>query len=260
MLRPILRHLGLRPRRVLDALPDWLRYRRDRAAFQSMPGANAMPWGDELPILGEWRDAAGNLNAYFFQDRLVARWIHEAGPDRHVDIGSRIDGFIGHLTVFRDVEVIDIRPQPVAIPGVRFHQLDLTRPIDADWIASTDSLSCLHTIEHIGLGRYGDPIDPHGHLTGLAQLKRFVKPGGCFYLSTPVGRERVEFNAHRVFAPATVLSWFDDGWDIDRSAVIDDANQVTESTGAAALFDATCETGVGIVCVRKKINSTTQHL
>jgi hypothetical protein len=68
-----------------------------------------------------------------------------------------------------------------------------------------DSLSCLHAIEHFGLGRYGDPIDPTGHERGIANMALLLKPGGTFYLSTPIGQERVEFNANRVFDPHTII-------------------------------------------------------
>lgn len=251
MLRSLIRHIGLHPRRLLHAGPDWMRFRHDREAFRSMPGADALPWGRELPMLGEWRDASGMPGAYFFQDRVVAQWILESKPERHIDVGSRIDGFIGHLSVFRRVEVLDIRPQPIAIPGVNFHQVDLTKLLDDPWIECTDSLSCLHTIEHFGLGRYGDAIDPRGHLDGLQQIMRLLKPGGLMYLSTPIGRERVEFNAHRVFAPSTVLSWFADGWQIERTAVICDALQTKESPDEAILRNAGCDNGVGIICARK---------
>ena len=61
---------------------------------------------------------------------------------------------------------------------------------------SVESLSYLHTMEHIGLGRYGDPIDPLGYLKGMNELQRVLKPGGKLYLSVLIGQERVEFNAY----------------------------------------------------------------
>lgn len=251
MIRSILRNAGIQPKRWLPALRGWSRYARDRGAFRSMADPADFPWGNELPILGEWEESAATLGAYFFQDQIVARWVYENHPARHVDIGSRIDGFVGHLAVFREVEVIDIRPLPHAIRNIRFHQLDLMREIQPEWIGSTDSLSCLHTIEHFGLGRYGDKLDPEGHTKGLEQLKRMVAPCGRLYLSTPVGLERVEFNAHRIFSSARMLSWFSEGWSVERSAVIDDDLRVTESDGPQALREAGCDTGVGIVCARK---------
>lgn len=68
-----------------------------------------------------------------------------------------------------------------------------------------DSLSCLHVLEHFGLGRYGDPMDPNGYKTGFANLASLLRPGARFYLPTPIGQERVEFNANWAFDPATIL-------------------------------------------------------
>jgi SAM-dependent methyltransferase len=253
MLRAILRNAGIQPRRLGAALRGWRRYVKDRDEFRA-EDVSAWPWGTELPMLTEWDEPAGSLGAYFFQDQLVARWILETGPVRHVDAGSRLDGFIGSLSVFREVEVIDIRPQPLAVRNVRFQQLDLMDALPAEWEESTDSLSCLHTIEHFGLGRYGDPLDANGHLKGLAQLQRMVKPGGRMYLSTPIGPQRLEFNAHRVTAAATLIGWFAAGWEIEKFAVIDDGNRVQESvdwqgTGVGENFG--CALGVGIVAARK---------
>jgi hypothetical protein len=251
MLRPILRNAGIRPGALLRALRGWHRYAADRDAFRRMEGSGSMPWGRELPMLMEWDDSSGTLGGYFYQDLTVAGWIHEAVPQRHVDVGSRLDGFIGHLAAFREVEVLDIRPQPLPVPNVKFHQLDLMRPLPEEWLACTDSLSCLHTIEHFGLGRYGDALDPDGYLKGLEQLAKLVRPGGTFYLSTLVGRERIEFNAHRVYSPRTLMSWFSDGWEIRRTALIDDQLKLTTEEGGCALLEAECETGVGIVAARK---------
>jgi len=103
-----------------------------------------------------------------------------------------------------------------------FHQLDIMQDLPDAWVATTDSLSCLHTIEHFGMGRYGDAIDPLGHEKGLAQLKRMISPGGTLYPSTPIGPQRIEFNAHRIFAASTLVGWFLEGWDIVKFAVIDD--------------------------------------
>lgn len=252
MIRALLRTAGIRPGRWPSLIVDWRRYCRDRAAFQLKSGHTDFPWDGELPILDEWREDSAVLGAYFFQDQIAARWIHSLAPERHVDVGSRIDGFVGHLAVFREVEVIDIRPLRAAIPNIQFHQMDLMGEIPPEWISSTDSLSCLHTIEHFGLGRYGDPVDPDGHLKGLVQLKRIVKPGGRLLLSTPIGPQRIQFNAHRVFSPETLISWFDDRWKIERSAILDDHNRIIESNGAGALRETSCHLGVGIVMARRR--------
>jgi Caenorhabditis protein of unknown function, DUF268 len=239
---------------LLSAVHGWRRYVSDRSTFRRMAGAGAMAWGDEQPMLTEWEESSGSLGPYFYQDLTVAKWIRGDAPSRHVDVGSRLDGFIGNLACFREVEVIDIRPAPAEIPGVRFHQMDLMNELPVEWLQCTDSLSCLHTIEHFGLGRYGDPVNVNGHLQGLARLKQMVAPGGMIYLSTPIGPERIEFNAHRVFAARTLIDWFGDGWEIEKFAVIDDRIRIHENVdwlGPEVIGHFGCNLGVGIVAARK---------
>ena len=99
-------------------------------------------------------------------------------------------------------------PISTSIPGIVFKQADFMQSISLLDAAGgyCDSLSCLHALEHFGLGRYGDPIDPLGHAKGITNMATLLKPGGIFYLSVPIGKERVEFNANRVFDPRTILS------------------------------------------------------
>lgn len=160
------------------------------------------------PCLNDRYEEGGiTKSEYFWQDLLVARKIFEAIPYKHVDVGSRVDGFVAHVASFREIEVLDVRPITSSIPGVVFHRLDLMQPLPIKMLAGyCDSLSCLHTIEHFGLGRYGDPIDPFGYEKGMSNLAALLKVGGILYLSCPLGKERVEFNAHRVFDPRTLIN------------------------------------------------------
>jgi hypothetical protein len=164
------------------------------------------------PCLGDRYKKAGEVRSeYFWQDLLVARKIFKARPEKHVDIGSRIDGFVAHIASFRDIEVFDIRRVDVSIPGVLFRQADVMSDnflsIDPSVKAGyCDSLSCLHAIEHFGLGRYGDRINPDGYLRGLKNLCKLLQKGGSLYLSTPIGKQRVEFNANWVFDPLSIVN------------------------------------------------------
>lgn len=254
MIRAVLRNAGIQPQRILSALRGWSRYVRDRRKYFNLINSQEWPIETEMPMLTEWDDVSGNLGPYFHQDQLVASWIHEARPQRHVDIGSRLDGFVGSVSVFRKIEVIDIRPQPARVKNVTFHQLNLMEQLHTDWIECTDSLSCLHTIEHFGLGRYGDPINVNGHIKGLEQLKRMVSPGGILYLSTPIGPQRLVFNAHRVTAVDTLTDWFNEGWSIEKFAVIDDSDRVRDGIDWRAkerINHFGCTLGIGILAARK---------
>ncbi|MBL8992576.1 MAG: DUF268 domain-containing protein, partial [Spirochaetia bacterium] len=149
-------------------------------------------------------------------------------PKRHIDVGSRIDGFVAHVAAFRKIEVLDIRPQSQKIKNMSFHQADLMSELPAKWIGNSDSLSCLHALEHFGLGRYGDPIDPMGHFKGLRNLLQIVKKGGRLYLSVPIGPQRIEFNAHRVFSVSWILRQIEKNARCERFSYVDDLGDLHE--------------------------------
>ena len=113
---------------------------------------------------------------------------------------------VGVLSAHVPTIFVDYRPLVVRQNGLTCVAADINSLPFSD--RSMSSLSCLHVIEHIGLGRYGDPINADGARRAAEELQRLVDEGGTLYLSTPIGRERVCFNAHRVFAPATILTMF----------------------------------------------------
>lgn len=131
--------------------------------------------------------------------------IFETRPENHVDIGFRVDWFVAHVAKFREIEVFDDGPIKTNIPSVTFEQADLMKPVEG-MAGYCDSLSCLHALEHFGLGRYGDPIDPEGFERGLVNMACLLRENGVFYLSIPIGIDRVEFNAHRVFDPRVIVN------------------------------------------------------
>ncbi len=158
------------------------------------------------PCLHDWYEEGGTTKSeYFWQDLLVARLIYQNNPEKHVDIGSRIDGFVAHTASFREIEVFDVRPISTRIPGIVFKKADFSEYLE-ELQSYCDSISCLHALEHFGLGRYGDTVNPQGFEVALKNVARILKIDGKFYLSVPVGIERVEFNANRVFNPRKVIS------------------------------------------------------
>jgi hypothetical protein len=195
---------------LADALRERYLFWADLWRYRHSKGSDILPFGPLHPCYGDRLAAAGDIAAhYFHQDIWAARRVQRACPARHVDVGSRIDGFVAHCLTFMAVEVVDIRPLRVESAGLKFTRGDaisLSRFADD----SLPSLSCLHAAEHFGLGRYGDAIDPHAHITFMKSLQRVLARGGRLYFSVPVSdRERVEFNAHRVLRPETILAAFD---------------------------------------------------
>lgn len=176
------------------------------------------------PCLDDRYDYAGTLLGHYFQQDIYAAnkiWINK--PNKHVDIGSRIDGFVAHVASFREIEVFDIRILSTDIINVKFVQANLMSD-DFSLVNYCDSVSCLHVIEHFGLGRYNDPIDVNGHIKGLNNIYKLLKKGGKLYLSTPIGKQRIEFDAHRVFSLSYLINLIEPKYKIDSFAYIDDAD------------------------------------
>jgi SAM-dependent methyltransferase len=200
------RIFGLEPRRgfrSLRQLRSFARQRREYLKQGQRGGEELFPMGRLYPCLDDIYMTAGVAKGhYFHQDLHVARKIFQRSPQRHVDVGSRVDGFVAHVASFRDIEVFDIR-ELESLPGITFSKWDAM--YDALPANYADSVSCLHALEHFGLGRYGDTVDYFGHLKGLENLVQVVQPGGVLYLSVPIGPQRTEFNAHRVLSPRYVL-------------------------------------------------------
>lgn len=199
---PLLSALGLPT--TLTGLKHYRTYRDQAREFERLGGRIT----HRFPILTDYTQEAGDAaSGYFHQDLLVASYVFERRPQRHIDVGSRVDDFVTHVAAFREIEVFDVRPlSSTGHPNIKFIQADLMSPRED--LRTADSVSCLHAIEHFGLGRYGDPIDPEGHKKGLANLLKMVSAGGTLYISIPIGRQNeVHFNAHRVFSPTDILTW-----------------------------------------------------
>ena len=185
---------------------------------------NTSGWkiGFTMPSLFDMYEGSGVVSGhYFHQDLLIAQKVFQRQPEKHVDIGSRVETFIAHVATFREIEVLDIRALVSKTPNITFRQCDFTQLPD-DLTEYCDSVSCLHALEHFGLGRYGDTIDINGHLRGFESLYKILKPNGILYLSFPVGAERIEFNAHRVFAIQTPLQWAKDRFELIGFSYVDD--------------------------------------
>ena len=243
------RFLGIDPRQGVRSLRDlprllsqrqlWMEQRKISASSQDFPeGRKWLIPGDNVEPAGA---ASGH---YFHQDLLVASEVYRRNPTRHIDVGSSVYGFVSHVASFREIEVLDVRDLTASWPNIRFTQVDLMSTHEVAQIRPADSVSCLHALEHFGLGRYGDPVNFDGWKTGLSALLSLVSPGGTLYLSVPTSRQqRIEFNAHRVFSIPFLAKHLLEECTLLELAFVDDAGDLhrsvdVHSNEAERSFDA----------------------
>lgn len=139
---------------------------------------------------------------------LIYVWGTGNNAKKHYDIGSRLDGFIAHILAMDiPVKVIDVRPFPIEIEGLETVVADATR-MDGIKDNSVESLSELYLLEHFGLGRYGDEVNPEACFMCFEEIQKKLIQGGCCYISVPIGKNRVHFNAHRIFKAETSIDCF----------------------------------------------------
>lgn len=203
---------GLNPLHLLYSLKNLPGYLSDYLAFRRKAKrlSDSFTVFSCYPCLTDKNEQGGRASGhYFWQDLIVAQRIFSREPSVHLDIGSRLDGFVAHVASFRRLDVLDIRPIKSCIPNVYFVQGDMMDSSLIDRLGQYDSISCLHVLEHCGLGRYGDKLDPLGHVHAAKVISSLISPSGSLYLSVPIGDEKIEFNAHRIFNPNTVLSLFE---------------------------------------------------
>lgn len=235
--------------RALSALP-W--YFRDLRTLAAQLKDSSLPFhiGGYQPCLTDKHSTGGaGKGGYFFGDLLVAQRIFANQPKLHVDIGSRVDGFVTHVATFRTIEILDIRPIESRVPNIKFRRGDLMADLDSSLVDYCDSLSCLHALEHFGLGRYGDPICADGHIKGFDNFHRILQRGGKLYLSVPMGPQRIVFNAHRVFAMDYLLGLIGDKYRIDSFSYVNDNGDLfadVELSPERTRANFSCRTGLAI--------------
>lgn len=171
--RGLLAFRGRRPARFLVRLADARLFLRDATASKSYD------------------------RHYVLHTAWAARVLSESRPSRHVDVASSLY-FVAGISAFVPTMALDIRPAELRLSGLRCRSGSLTAlPFESE---SLESVSCMHVLEHVGLGRYGDPLDYDGDLKAFAELARVVAPGGQLLVVVPVcGEPRIEFNAHRIY-------------------------------------------------------------
>ncbi len=142
---------------------------------------------------------------YIFHTAWAFRKVVENMPMKHIDISSSLY-FSTSLSAILPVEFYDFRPPKIELDNFNAYHADLNHLPFKN--CSQNSISCMHVVEHIGLGRYGDPIDPDGDLKAIDELKRTLKPSGKLLFVVPIGKPFICFNAHRIYTHEQILSYF----------------------------------------------------
>ena len=186
-------------------------------------------WGNKYPCLNDNTGTTPFDAHYIYHPAWAARIVKEINPEKHIDISSTLH-FSTILSAFVKTEFYDYRPATLTLSNLKSSSVDLTNLFFES--NSVESISCMHTIEHIGLGRYGDLLDPEGDFKAIAELQRVTKKGGNLLLVVPLGTPKIQFNAHRVYSFELINNLFHD-FDLNNFSLITDENHFIENADPA---------------------------
>lgn len=186
----------------------YIKYLKDYFKFQKLSNTGnrfTVIWKNRNPQLLDNTETTGFDRHYTYHPAWAARIIKQINPKIHTDISSILQ-FSTILSAFIPVEFYDFRPANIKLNNLKLGRADLTSlPFSNN---SIPSLSCMHTVEHVGLGRYGDPIDPDGDLKAISELKRVLAPNGNLLFVVPIGKPKIQFNAHRIYSYDQIVKYF----------------------------------------------------
>jgi hypothetical protein len=176
------------------------------------------------PMLSEDTTSTGFDRHYLYHGAWALRALKRIQPSLHYDFSSSLF-FAAAASAWFPVHFCDLRPADIHLDGLSTAKEDLLRLSLAD--NSVDSASCMHVVEHVGLGRYGDEINYDGDLKAVAELKRITRPGGNILFVVPVGKTAtILFNAHRIYTWKSVLEMFGEDFDLVEGALIPEQNSL----------------------------------
>jgi len=196
--------------------------KRLTAASDGSPSGFEMKWGDRWLCLNDQQRSIQFEPHYVYHPAWAARVLAKTQPERHVDIGSTL-GFVTMISAFVKTDYFEWRPPNLQLSDLHCaHANLLALPFDT---ASIRSLSCMHTVEHVGLGRYGDPVDVQGDLKAINELKRVLAPDGNLLFVVPIGGQaKILFNAQRTYSYELVMDAFLDLELVEFSLILEDAS------------------------------------
>jgi len=212
------------PVKIITGITGYFWYIRDLIRFSRLTPKEKLISINMYPFLSDKVDLTPFDSHYFFQEIWALHKILQHKPTSHVDIGSKYQ-FSGYVSLFCKSIFVDLRPIETKLKNLTVTKGDILKlPYASN---SLESITTLHVIEHIGLGRYGDELDPDGTMKACREMARVLKKSGYLYISLPVGRYRICFNAHRVFTPDSIVGYCR-GLRLVDFAVVDDDGKFIE--------------------------------
>jgi len=190
-----------------------------RDEFIAAGGGKRFEIGYDFPCLDDDKKRIPFEPHYFYHPAWAARILRETAPARHVDISSSFV-FVGWVSAICPTEYYEYQPPEVKLDGLTVGRADLCALPFADH--SIHSLSSMHVVEHVGLGRYGDKPDPDGDIKAAEEIERVLAAGAHFLFVAPMAeRSRIEFNAHRIYSHQAILDLFPNLEVVEFSLVLD---------------------------------------
>lgn len=195
-----------------------------------------MPWEMRYPCLNDATSTTGFDSHYLFHTAWAARVLANTRPNFHVDISSCLR-FVSMVSAFIPIEFYDYRPVQFNLSGLKLKRADLMNLPFSD--NSISSISCMHVVEHIGLERYGDPLDPQGDLKAISELKRVTAINGDLLFVVPLGSQAIiQYNAHRIYTYDQIIDYFSE-FNLINFAFIDDSGDYTSNAIKETTYNQT---------------------
>jgi len=193
---------------ILISIPRFFQFTKDYYLFKKLNKKDnrfILKWKEKMPILTDKVKNTPYSRDYVYHTAWAARILAQEKPKKHIDISSMVY-FNTIISAFIPIENYDFRPLIINIDNLQTKSGNLLSLPFND--SSVESLSCMHTVEHIGLGRYGDNIDPQGDLKSINELKRVLARNGNLLFVVPIGKSKIVFNAHRIYSYQQIIDYF----------------------------------------------------
>jgi len=187
------------------SLPSYSKFFKDMIKFKRKDKLNLIKIRNIYPCIHDNTPSSNFDRHYIYHPAWAARILRKTNPNIHIDISSTLH-FCTIVSGFIKMKFYDFRPAQINLSNLSSEHADLTHlQFESNSIMS---LSCMHTVEHIGLGRYGDPIDPEGDIKAISELQRVLANNGNLLFVVPIGKSKIMFNAHRIYSYGQIINYF----------------------------------------------------